>query len=81
MEVKLNEFFDFYLGWCTFEQVEQMFIKFYKTSSTEMAKEFAEKVMLQKKNVSPAQIQGFFMFHKNDPNKIIDNVSQIWNLT
>lgn len=70
-----------YIGWCTFEQVEQMFLKFYKDTPREMAKEFADKVMLQKATVSPAQIQGFFMFHKNDPGKVIDNVSQMWDLT
>lgn len=69
-----------YIGWCTFEQVEQMFTKFYKAASPEMAKEFANKVMMHKRTVSPAQIQGFFMFHKNEPEKIIDNVSQIWDL-
>lgn len=72
-----------YIGWCTFEQVEQMFLKFYKTTgnvTTDMARQFAEKVMEQKRNVSPAQIQGFFMFHKNDPEKVIANVTEIWEL-
>ncbi|KAK2578582.1 hypothetical protein KPH14_012015 [Odynerus spinipes] len=72
-----------YIGWCSCYQVEQMFLRFYKATgnvTADMAKQFAEKVMEQKRNVSPAQIQGFFMFHKNDPEKVINNVTQIWEL-
>lgn len=61
-----------------------MFLKFYKhhgTSADELAKEFAGKVMANKKNVSPAQIQGFFMFYKNDPEKVLTEVSEIWKLS
>ena len=58
-----------------------MFLRFYKVESPEIAKEFANSVMLHKKNISPAQIQGFFMFYKNEPRKVIENVSQIWKHT
>lgn len=71
-------------GWCTIKQVEQMFLRFYQSSGNkteEFAKQFAENVMLQKKNVSPAQIQGFFMFYKNKPDEVLNNVSHIWDLT
>lgn len=73
-----------YIGWCSATQVEQMFLRFYQNTGLEahkLAKQFAETVISQKKNVSPAQIQGFFMFHKNDPDKVINNVSNIWELT
>ncbi|XP_076175061.1 mitochondrial chaperone BCS1 isoform X2 [Ptiloglossa arizonensis] len=73
-----------YIGWCTIKQVEQMFLRFYQSSGNkteEFAKQFAENVMLQKKNVSPAQIQGFFMFYKNKPDEVLNNVSHIWDLT
>ncbi|XP_012278887.1 mitochondrial chaperone BCS1 [Orussus abietinus] len=73
-----------YIGWCSASQVEQMFLRFYKgpvAVARELAQQFADKVIMQKKNVSPAQIQGFFMFHKNNPNAVITNVSQIWEIT
>lgn len=72
-----------YIGWCSISQVEQMFMRFYKVpgkSTYELAQKFAESVMAHKRNVSPAQIQGFFMFHKHNPEKVIDNVAQIWEL-
>lgn len=65
-------------------QVEQMFLRFYKEPDKDpgaLAKEFADSVMSFKKNVSPAQIQGYFMFHKNNPDAVVNNVAQIWELT
>ncbi|XP_043284335.1 mitochondrial chaperone BCS1 [Venturia canescens] len=73
-----------YIGWCSIDQVEQMFRRFYcdpGEKSTTMAREFANSVMKHGKKVSPAQIQGFFMFHKNHPEKVLNNVPQIWELT
>ncbi|XP_043263195.1 mitochondrial chaperone BCS1 [Colletes gigas] len=73
-----------YIGWCSMQQVEQMFLRFYRSTdikAEECARQFAENVMSQKKNVSPAQIQGFFMFHKNSPDDVMKNVSHIWELT
>nr|XP_012149312.1 PREDICTED: mitochondrial chaperone BCS1 isoform X2 [Megachile rotundata] len=74
-----------YIGWCSEKQVEQMFLRFYKSDgnneATQLAKQFAENITSQKRNVSPAQIQGFFMFYKNDPDSVLKNVSHIWELT
>ncbi|XP_015587313.1 mitochondrial chaperone BCS1 isoform X2 [Cephus cinctus] len=73
-----------YIGWCSQAQVEQMFLRFYQKpgeTANDLAKQFAESVMSYKKNVSPAQIQGFFMFHKNNPEEVLNNVAQIWELT
>jgi chaperone BCS1 len=61
-----------------------MFLRFYKESGKDpvtLANKFAENVMSYKRNVSPAQIQGYFMFHKNNPGAVINNVGQIWELT
>lgn len=71
-------------GWCSPSQVEQMFLRFYKEPGKNpdtLAKTFANSVMSHGKNVSPAQIQGYFMFHKSNPDAVIDNVAQIWELT
>lgn len=73
-----------YIGWCSANQVEQMFLRFYKEPGKDpgiLATEFSNSVMSFKKHVSPAQIQGYFMFHKSNPDAVINNVTQIWELT
>lgn len=59
-----------------------MFLRFYDgENSRTQAKNFTDKVASLKKNVSPAQIQGYFMFHKNShPEKVIENCEMIWKL-
>ncbi|XP_050600605.1 mitochondrial chaperone BCS1 [Bombus affinis] len=73
-----------YIGWCSAKQVEQMFLRFYRDiddRANKLAKQFTETVISQNKQVSPAQIQGFFMFYKNNPDDVLKNVSHIWELT
>ncbi|XP_043787083.1 mitochondrial chaperone BCS1 [Apis laboriosa] len=73
-----------YIGWCSANQVEQMFLRFYRNiddRANVLAKQFTENVLSQKKYVSPAQIQGYFMFYKNNPDDVLKNVSHIWELT
>lgn len=71
-----------YIGWCTEPQIEKMFLRFYQgDKATAQSKLFAKKVMEFNKNVSPAQVQGFFMFHKHsDPQEVINNCKMIWEL-
>nr|CAI5854383.1 unnamed protein product [Callosobruchus analis] len=71
-----------YIGWCSANQIEKMFLRFYDgEDANSHAKVFTEKVVSFKKNVSPAQLQGFFMFHKHsDPKEVIDNCKMIWEL-
>lgn len=59
-----------------------MFLRFYDGEDAKsQAKLFADKVVSFNKNVSPAQIQGFFMFHKNsDPQEVINDCKVIWEL-
>lgn len=71
-----------YIGWCSHSQIKQMFLRFYQgeEASTEGTL-FADKVVSFKRNVSPAQIQGFFMVHKNArPSRVIENCQTIWEL-
>lgn len=58
-----------------------MFKRFYTDSdSIPNSVEFAKKVMSFGKNVSPAQIQGYFMMHKmSSPAEVILNCGQIWD--
>lgn len=71
-----------YIGWCSHYQLEQMFMRFYKGENCEeLAKKFADCVISCKKDVSPAQIQGYFMFHKqSDCEEVIKNTKMIWQL-
>lgn len=71
-----------HIGWCSSYQLEQMFLRFYQgETATSEAKEFAKQVLSFGKNVSPAQVQGYFMFHKTSKSKeVINNVKSIWEL-
>lgn len=74
-----------YVGYCDRHQLEQMFKRFYGANSeeeqteTKYHKQFADAVLATGKNVSPAQIQGYFMMHKlsNEPD-VIENINEIW---
>lgn len=59
-----------------------MYLRFYKDGKAQLeAREFTNRVISVNKNVSPAQIQGYFMFHKQaTPNEIIENVKILWEL-
>ncbi|ETN58949.1 mitochondrial chaperone BCS1 [Anopheles darlingi] len=69
-----------YVGHCSRHQLEQMFRRFYSGTDAEAnARLFAEKVAADGRNVSPAQVQGYFMVHKvSDQQTVLDNVANIW---
>lgn len=71
-----------FVGYCDQDQIELMFLRFYKgEEAPEHAKTFARKVLEHKKVVSPAQIQGYFMFHKHSPPQdVLLDVPSIWTL-
>ncbi len=70
-----------YVGYCSQHQIEEMFKRFYTgDQSIPDSVEFAKKVMSYGKNVSPAQIQGYFMMHKTStPDDVIQNAGHIWD--
>lgn len=68
------------IGYATSYQVEQMYLRFYPEQSVARARLFAERVTGQDKPVSMAQLQGYFMFNKNEPEDSLNNISQIWTL-
>lgn len=76
--VDLKEF----IGHCTKPQLEQMFLRFYPgENAIPQSKVFADKVLSEGKAVSPAQIQGFFMFHKHsNADQVINDYKIIWKL-
>lgn len=69
-----------YIGYCTRFQLEQMYRRFYNGPNfDEFAAQFADNVMSEKKNVSPAMVQGYFMIHKLSPQeKVVESVTELW---
>lgn len=74
-----------YIGYCDRYQMEQMFKRFYAVSDengqpkTTLHKEFASAVLADGRDVSPAQIQGYFMLHKESDQKlVVADVHHIW---
>lgn len=73
-----------YVGYCSRYQLEQMFKRFYgnmdaSARDTDYHSRFADRVIATGKNVSPAQIQGYFMLHKlSREEDVIANVDNIW---
>ena len=51
--------------------------RFYPNQSEELARSFAAKVLAATPDVSAAQVQGLFMFFKNDPMGAINNAQHI----
>ncbi len=63
-----------YIGYCSKEQLKNMFTNFYPDSSASEAEEFASSVDGE---VSAAQIQGFFMFFKQSGRVAIENAFRL----
>lgn len=79
-----------YVGFCSGYQLEEMFKRFYRKNETlddanaeptnQNHKLFAEKVLTTGRNVSPAQVQGFFMMHKLAKEEdVIASIDEIWD--
>lgn len=77
-----------YIGHCTEYQIAEMFKRFYiNGSSVEGSAErmnvhaydFARHVMSFGRNVSPAQLQGYFMMFKRSPAaEVMSHAEEIW---
>lgn len=52
------------VGYCSAVQLERMFARFYPESSAAAQHEFASKALNISESISPAMIQGYFMYHK-----------------
>ncbi len=68
------------IGYASSYQVEQMYMRFYPEASVARARLFAERVSSQGKPVSMAQLQGYFMFYKNEARESLNNINQLWTL-
>lgn len=73
--------FKAFVGHCEQYQLEEMFKRFFNggEGDTSVATQFAEKVLSYNRNVSPAQLQGFFMQHKTSTKEeALEAVENIW---
>ncbi|CAF0924780.1 unnamed protein product [Brachionus calyciflorus] len=68
-----------FIGYATRSQIERMFNNFYPNTHHGISHEFANKLIALNRNFSSAQIQGFFMLHKNDPNSALQNCDSYFN--
>ena len=58
-----------------------MFLRFYAGQGVEeKAKRFSDIVLKSGKSVSPAQVQGFFMFFKDNPDDVLGNAHRMQEL-
>ena len=68
--VDMKEFVDY----CSEHQLTQMFLRFYPEEPESRAGEFARLALSLGKPISAAQVQGFFMMHKSDPDTVLRNI-------
>lgn len=61
-------------------QIRTMFLRFYPHETESRADLLCEKILAFDKNVSAAQIQGYFMVFKTDSEAVLNNIEQIWKL-
>ncbi|XP_054442133.1 mitochondrial chaperone BCS1 isoform X2 [Pteronotus mesoamericanus] len=66
-----------YVGYCSQWQLAQMFQRFYPGQAPSLAEAFAECVLQATTQISPAQVQGYFMMYKNDPTGAIHNAESL----
>ena len=62
------------IGYAEAGQIERMFRRFYLHESDANATTFAQNVIDLGEQKSIAQIQGYFMLHKNSPHAALNNV-------
>lgn len=68
------------IGYASSYQLEQMYSRFFPEQPLARAQMFAEQVGAKGRSVSMAQLQGYFMFYKSEPEASLDNTDQIWTL-
>ena len=68
------------IGYASSYQLEQMYFRFYPEQPIARAQLFAERVGSKGRSVSMAQLQGYFMFYKSEPEAALDNTDLIWTL-
>ncbi|ESP02843.1 hypothetical protein LOTGIDRAFT_185574, partial [Lottia gigantea] len=65
------------IDYATEYQLQEMFRRFYPNQVESDAEIFSKQVMSHGKNVSIAQVQGFFMRYKSDPSTVIKHTEKL----
>lgn len=66
------------IGFATRSQIIRAFRKFYPDAESDQAEKFANRVAKLKQNLSMAQLQGYFLFHKKSYEDAINNVENLF---
>ena len=61
-------------------QLEQMYQRFYPDEPASRSVQFAERTLSHGRNVSMAQIQGYFMMYKSDPAAVLEHTDKLWSM-
>ena len=68
------------IDYCSPYQLESMFLRFYPEETDEHSNNFAARVLSHVTSVSAAQVQGYFMFYKDNAQGAVDNVDAMFRL-
>jgi len=67
------------VDYCTAHQLQKMFQRFYPEETQQHGQEFADRVVASVKTISPAEVQGYFMLHKDSGHDAMANSENILN--
>jgi chaperone BCS1 len=64
-----------HVGYATKQQLIRAFARFYPQAATEMSVEFADRTSACSQTVSMAQVQGYFLLFKDEPDQALQHIS------
>ena len=68
------------IGYATEHQMREIYLNFYPSEDAnirELANRFAKTLHESKQNFSPAELQGYLMFFKNQPEEAFKNINDL----
>lgn len=68
------------IDYATRYQLQQMYQRFYPDQLVEKSVLFADRTLSHGRNVSMAQIQGYFMLYKCDPDAVLEQTDRLWSM-
>lgn len=66
------------IDYATRHQLELMFQRFYPDLPLARSCQFAQLVLERGREVSMAQLQGYFMLYKSEPDLVLHNIDKLW---
>ncbi|XP_063231891.1 mitochondrial chaperone BCS1 [Bacillus rossius redtenbacheri] len=71
-----------HIGACSRHQLQVMFLRFYPGERhAHLAACFAQSAAASGRSVTPAQVQGHFLCHKDDPGAALASADRLWSQT